>query len=44
MSGLRWPVETALEEGKTELGMDHYETTIRPKARMDFSLSVLNML
>lgn len=26
MSGLRWPVETALEEGKTELGMDHYET------------------
>ena len=26
MRGLRWPVETALEEGKTELGMDHYET------------------
>ena len=26
LSGLRWPVETALEEGKTELGMDHYET------------------
>jgi SRSO17 transposase len=26
MSGLRWPIETALEEGKTELGMDHYET------------------
>lgn len=26
MSGLRWPVETALEEGKSELGMDHYET------------------
>jgi SRSO17 transposase len=25
-SGLRWPVETALEEAKGELGMDHYET------------------
>jgi SRSO17 transposase len=24
--GLRWPVETALEEAKGELGMDHYET------------------
>ena len=24
--GLRWPVETTLEEGKDELGMDHYET------------------
>jgi SRSO17 transposase len=26
VSGLRWPVETALEEGKGEVGMDHYET------------------
>ena len=26
VSGLRWPVETALEEAKGELGMDHYET------------------
>jgi SRSO17 transposase len=26
MSGLRWPIQTALEEGKSELGMDHYET------------------
>ena len=26
ISGLRWPVETALEEGKGETGMDHYET------------------
>ena len=26
MSGLRGLVETALEEGKTELGIDHYET------------------
>jgi SRSO17 transposase len=26
VSGSRWPVETALEEAKGELGMDHYET------------------
>ena len=26
VSGLRWPIETALEEGKSELGMDQYET------------------
>ena len=26
LSGSRWPVETALQEGKSELGMDHYET------------------
>jgi len=26
VSGMRWPVETALEEGKGEAGMDHYET------------------
>lgn len=26
VSGLRWPVETAFEEGKGEVGMDHYET------------------
>jgi SRSO17 transposase len=25
-AGFRWPIETALEEGKGELGMDHYET------------------
>ncbi len=24
--GLRWPIETTLEEGKGEVGMDHYET------------------
>ena len=24
--GLRWPVETAIEEAKSELGMDHDET------------------
>jgi SRSO17 transposase len=26
VSGMRWPVETVLEEGKSEVGMDHYET------------------
>jgi SRSO17 transposase len=26
LSGMRWPIETALEEGKGEVGMDHYET------------------
>jgi len=25
LSGLRWAIEQCLEEGKTELGMDHYE-------------------
>jgi len=24
--GMRWPVETALEEGKGEVGLDHFET------------------
>jgi SRSO17 transposase len=26
VSGLRWPVETGLKEGKGAVGMDHYET------------------
>jgi len=26
VSGMRWPVETAIQESKGELGMDHYET------------------
>lgn len=26
VSGLRWPIELGLEEGKGEVGMDHYET------------------
>jgi SRSO17 transposase len=30
VSGLRWPIETALEEGKGEAGMDHYETRTWP--------------
>ena len=25
MAGMRWPVETAIKEGKGALGMDHYE-------------------
>jgi SRSO17 transposase len=25
VAGLRWPIETAIEEGKDGLGMDHYE-------------------
>jgi SRSO17 transposase len=30
MSGLRWPVETTLEEGKGEVGLDHNETRTWP--------------
>lgn len=26
VAGMRWPIETALEEGKGEVGLDHYET------------------
>jgi SRSO17 transposase len=26
LSGWRWPIETTLEEGKGEVGLDHYET------------------
>ncbi len=26
LSGLRWPIETVFEEGKGEVGFDHYET------------------
>ena len=26
LSGQRWPIETTFEEGKGEVGMDHYET------------------
>jgi SRSO17 transposase len=25
LSGVRWAIEQCFEEGKTELGMDHYE-------------------
>jgi SRSO17 transposase len=30
MSGLRWPVETTLEEGKGEVGLDQHETRTWP--------------
>ena len=30
MSGLRWPVETTLQEGKGEVGLDHNETRTWP--------------
>ncbi len=30
VSGMRWPVETALEDGKGEVGMDHFETRTWP--------------
>jgi len=26
LSGMRWPIETTFEEGKGEVGLDHYET------------------
>ena len=26
ISGMRWPIETAFEQGKEEVGLDHYET------------------
>jgi SRSO17 transposase len=26
LTGMRWPIETALEEGKGEVGLDHFET------------------
>ena len=25
VSGLRWPIEQCFQEGKSEIGMDHYE-------------------
>jgi SRSO17 transposase len=40
-AGLRWPVETALEEGKSELGMDHYETRTWRGWHHDMTLTFL---
>lgn len=28
VTGLRWPIETAIEEGKGEVGLDRYETAV----------------
>lgn len=41
VSGQRWPVETALEEGKGELGMDHYETRTWPAWHRHMTLTFL---
>lgn len=41
VSGQRWPVETALEEGKGELGMDHYETRTWPAWHRHMPLTFL---
>jgi len=30
LTGMRWPIETALEEGKGEVGLDHFETRTWP--------------
>ena len=30
LTGRRWPIETALEEGKGEVGLDHFETRTWP--------------
>lgn len=30
VTGMRWPIETAIEECKSELGMDHYEVRTWP--------------
>ena len=35
LSGVQWPIEQCFEEGKSELGMDHYEV----RKYLDFSLA-----
>jgi SRSO17 transposase len=44
VSGLRWPVETALEEAKGEVGMDHYETRTWLGWHHHMTLSILDHL
>lgn|SRR5574341_698498 len=44
VSGLRWPVETALEEAKGEVGMDHYETRTWLGWHHHMTLSILGHL
>ena len=44
VSSLRWPVETALEEAKGEVGMDHYETRSWLGWHHHMTLSILNHL
>jgi len=44
VSGLRWPIETALEEAKGEVGMDHYETRTWAGWHHHMTLSILDHL
>lgn len=44
VSGLRWPVETALEEVKSEVGMEHYETRTWAGWHHHMTLSILDHL
>jgi SRSO17 transposase len=44
ISGLRWPIETGLEEGKGEVGMDHYETRSWLGWQHHMTLSILDHL
>ena len=41
VSGMRWPVETAIEEGRGEVGMDHYETRTWPGWHHHMTHSIL---
>ena len=44
VSGLRWPIETAFEEAKGEVGMDHYETRTWAGWHHHMTLSILSHL
>lgn len=44
VSGMRWPVETAIEEGRGEVGMDHYETRTWEGWHHHMTLSILGHL
>ena len=44
ISGMRWPVETALEEAKGEVGMDHHETRTWLGWHHHMTLSILDHL
>jgi SRSO17 transposase len=41
VSGLRWPIETGLEEAKGEVGLDHYETRTWAGWHHHMTLSIL---
>ena len=44
VSGLRWPIETGIEEAKGEVGMDHYETRTWLGWHHQMTLSILDHL